>query len=338
MLKVDAPVVATSITDVASAAESAEGLGFSGLQTAEAAHDPYLPLMIAAEHSEKLELMTAIAVAFPRSPMITAYQAWDLQRYSNGRFVLGLGTQVKGHNERRFSIEWGRPGPRMRDVILSLRAIWDCWQTGGPLRYEGEFYRFSLMTPFFNPGPQQHPDIPIYVAGVNPYICRLAGELCDGFHIHPLHTVRYLEERVKPLIAEGAAAVGREPSACALAAPCFVVTGDDDEEISNAASMVRQQVAFYASTPAYAAVLETHGWGDIGPKLTEASKRGQWGEMANLINDDILAEVAVIGKRDQIAQLLKNKYDGLVDRISLYLPFVPGTDHDWWQDIVSRVA
>jgi len=329
--------MAGSISEIAATAARAETLGFSGLLSAETAHDPFLPLMIAAEHTKQLDLATSIAVAFPRSPMITAYIAWDLHRYSKGRFSLGLGTQVKGHNEKRFNVTWDRPGPRLRDLILALRAIWDCWQNGTPLRYVGEFYQFSLMTPFFNPGPQPNTPVPIYIAGVNPYICSLAGELCDGFFIHPLHTPKYLNEVVKPLIAKGAVEAGRSPKDCVLAAPAFVVTGDSDEQIDNARAAVKQQIAFYASTPAYRSVLEMHGWGDLGPRLTTLSKDGDWGNMADLVSDEMLEEFAVIGARDQVAGLLRRKYSGLVNRISLYLPFTAGTDEDWWQEVVRSV-
>jgi probable F420-dependent oxidoreductase len=306
--------------------------------TAEAAHEPYLPLMIAAEHTRRMDLLTGIALAFPRSPMVTAYTAWDLQRYSEGRFRLGLGTQVKGHNERRFGVPWDRPGPRLRDLLLALRAIWRCWQERTRLDYQGEFYRFDLMTPFFDPGPQEHPHIPIYIAGVNPYVCRLAGELCDGFHVHPMHTVRYIREAVRPMIAEGARRGGREPGKVELASACFVVRGDNDQEIETAARSVKQQIAFYASTRTYGPVLAMHGWEEVSPRLNELSRKGKWVEMAGLITDDMLAEFAVVGSSDQIGSLLRAKYEGVLDRIALYLPFRPGVDEDWWREIVAYLS
>jgi len=338
MLAIDTALMAGRIEDIARTAARAEEIGFRGLMTAEAQHEPYLPLMIAAEHTRGVDLLTGIAVAFPRSPMITAYTAWDLQRYANGRFILGLGTQVKGHNERRFSVPWDRPVARLRDVILALRAVWSCWQNGTRLDYQGEFYRFDLMTPFFSPGPQEHPTIPIYIAGVNRQICRLAGELCEGFHVHPLHTRKYVNEVVKPWIAEGASKAGRSPADVKLVSSCFVVTGDSDEEIENAGDLIKQQISFYASTRTYAPVLEAHGWGDVSPKLNELSRKGRWGDMGALITDDMLAEFAVIGRRDRIGDLLKAKYEGLLDRISLYLPYSPGSDEDWWTDIVRKVS
>jgi probable F420-dependent oxidoreductase len=225
----------------------------------------------------------------------------------------------------------------LRDLIGALRAIWSSWQHGSKLDYQGEFYRFDLMTPFFSPGPQEHSHIPIYVAGVNRHICRLAGELCDGFHVHPLHTPRYVREVVQPWIAEGARKAGRDPSDVKLASACFVVTGDDDEEIAAAAALIKQQISFYASTRTYAPVLETHGWGDLSPKLNELSRKGRWADMGSLVTDEMLAEFAVIGRREQIGDLLKSKYEGLLDRIALYLPYVPGNLDGWWTDVVRKV-
>jgi probable F420-dependent oxidoreductase len=337
MLKFDTNLSIGAISEISAGAQAIEALGFDGLATAETAHDPYLPLVLAAEHTEQLELMTSIAVAFPRSPMITAYTAWDLARYSDGRFLLGLGTQVKGHNERRFSVPWESPGPKLRDLILAIRAIWTAWQERTPLDYHGRFYDFSLMTPFFDPGPIEHPDVPIYIAGVNPYICRLAGELCDGFHVHPLHSPKYVNEVIKPAVAEGAAAAGRRGQDVVLASSCFVVTGDSDEQMAQAAQAVKQQISFYASTRTYAPVLAAHGWEDIVPQLNEHSRKGQWPEMADLISDEMLAEFAVIGRRNEVGDLLREKYTGVLDRIGIYMPFRPGSDDDWWRDVIAAV-
>ncbi|MFQ5352693.1 MAG: TIGR03617 family F420-dependent LLM class oxidoreductase, partial [Candidatus Binatia bacterium] len=300
----EAGLLATSVEEIAEAARTMEALGFSGLVTAEAAHEPFLPLMVAAEHTQTLGLSTGIAVAFPRSPMITASTAWDLQRYSGGRFILGLGTQVKGHNERRFSVPWDKPGPRMRDLILSIRAIWDCWQTGEPLNYQGDFYSFTLMTPFFDPGPHHHPRPPIYLAGVNPYICRLAGELCDGFFVHPMHTCKYIETVVKPALADGAASSGRDSQDLKLVSSCFVACGDNEEEIENAIRAIKQQISFYASTRTYKVILDVHGWGGLSDRLNGLSRQGRWNDMVDLIPDDMVAEMAVIGKRHEIGVLL----------------------------------
>ena len=335
---VDTVLAGNSIEEMSRTARAAEALGFEGIMTAEASHEPFLPLMVAAEHTERAKLMTGIAVAFPRSPMITAHTAWDLQRYSNGRFLLGLGTQVKGHNERRFSVEWGRPGPRLREVITAMRAIWDCWQNGTKLDFHGEFYNFDLMTPFFSPGPLECDAPEVWIAGVNPYMCRLAGEICDGMHVHPMHSVRYVNEFVRPLVAEGASKAGRDPADIKLASGCFVVTGRDDEEIASAAQMIKQQISFYASTRTYRPILEIHGWEEVSPQLNELSRQGKWTEMAGLITDDMLAEFAVIGKREDIGDKLRGKYEGVLDRVALYMPYTPGKNDDWWRDVITKVS
>lgn len=299
------------------AAERAARLGYDGFFTAETSHDPFLPLVVAAEAAPALDLGTAIAVAFPRSPMVTAMTAWDLAEASGGRFILGLGTQVRAHITRRFSTEWDSPGPRLRDYVLALRAIWDAWADGESLRYEGEFYRFTLMTPFFDPGPTGHPHPPVAVAGVGPHLSRLAGEICDGFHVHPFHTVAYLDQVVLPNLAEGAEAKGRSPDECQRIVPVFVVTGSDDSEMDRSRELVKQQISFYASTPSYAPVLEANGW-DFGPQLTAMSKRGQWGEMASVIPDEVVAEVAVVAPIDRLGSAIRRRYGDRVQRVGLY--------------------
>src|ERR671939_1206576 len=243
---------------------AAEDLGFAGLWTNETKHDGFLPLAIAANETREIELGTSVAIAFSRSPMETAQTAWDLQDLSEGRFLLGLGTQVKAHITRRFSMPWDRPAARLREYILALRAIWESFQTEGPLEFEGEFYRHTLMTPFFNPGPIEHPEIPVYIAGVNTRLAALAGELCDGFHVHPFHTPEYVRRTVKLAIAEGAKKEGRDPGAVELATSVFVVTGEGEKEIEEGREKMRSQISFYASTPTYRTVLEAHGWQDVG--------------------------------------------------------------------------
>ncbi|MBK7977751.1 MAG: TIGR03617 family F420-dependent LLM class oxidoreductase [Deltaproteobacteria bacterium] len=337
-MKIDAGIETNALTAIPDVAREAEALGFDGLWTSEAAHNPYLPLAVAAVHSRRLELGTAIAVAFPRSPMVTAQVAWDLQAASGGRFILGLGTQVKGHNERRFSVPWESPGPKLREMILSIRAIWDTFQNGTPLDYQGRFYRFSLMTPFFSGGPIEHPRIPIYIAGVNEYMCRLAGELCDGFHVHPFHTTRYVREFVRPLVAEGAAKTGRDPSRVALSSSVFVIAGDTEAEREPMRALVRSQLSFYASTRTYAKILETHGWQEIGDRLSELSRTGGWGDMPGLISDEMLEHCAVTGTWDEIPELIRERYAGVLDRVSLYWPFVPGRDpNERWRRLVDVI-
>ncbi|HEY0129230.1 MAG TPA: TIGR03617 family F420-dependent LLM class oxidoreductase, partial [Rubrobacteraceae bacterium] len=241
-------------------ARAAEDLGFAGLWTSETKHDAFLPLVIAANGTRRMQLGTSVAIAFSRSPMETAQTAWDLQDLSGGRFILGLGTQVKAHVTRRFSMPWGRPAARLREYILALHAIWESFQTEGPLNFEGEFYRHTLMSPFFNPGPIEQPEIPVFIAGVNTRLARLAGELCDGFHVHPFHSPEYVRQTVKPAISEGASQAGRAPDRVELATSVFVVAAEKEQEASKQRESVRSQLSFYASTPTYSTVLETHGW------------------------------------------------------------------------------
>ncbi len=322
-MKFDVTIFPTKLNAAAAIAQQVEAYGFSGLWTSETAHNPFLPLTHAAAATERIDLGTAIAVAFPRSPMITAQIAWDLAAQSNGRFILGLGTQVKPHIEKRFSTTWSAPAPRLREYVESLRAIWVTFQTGAPLRYRGEHYTFRLMTPFFNPGAIEHPDIPIYIAAVNDHLCRLAGELCQGLHVHPFHTVRYLREVVIPNVERGAQAAGRTRADVALSCAIFVVTGRDAAETAENAVAVRAQIAFYASTPSYRPVMDLHGWGDLAEKLSGLARQGSWGEMGSLIGDDVLREFAVIAPPDELASAVKARYGGLLDRVGYYFAFAP---------------
>jgi len=307
-------------------ARCVEEYGFSGLWTAETSHNPFLPLTHAAAATNQINLGTGIAVAFPRSPMVIANVAWDLAEQSKGRFVLGLGTQVKPHITKRFSTEWSAPVPRLREYIESLRAIWNTWQNGAPLRYTGEHYRFTLMTPFFSPDPIPYWDIPIYIAGVNEGLCRLAGELCQGFHVHPFHTVRYLNELVIPNIQAGAEKAGRTRADVKLTCAIFVVTGRNEEEMRNNAIMAKSQIAFYASTPSYATVMEIHGWQELAGRLNAMSREGRWAEMWQEISDEMLNEVAVVAPPDELSYKVKERYTGLLDRVGYYFPFVPGEE------------
>jgi probable F420-dependent oxidoreductase len=316
---------------------AAEELGFAGLWTSETKHDSFLPLAVAANGTQKIDLGTSIAIAFSRSPMVTAQIAWDLQDLSDGRFILGLGTQVKAHITRRFSMPWDKPASRLRDYILALRAIWQSFQTEGNLNYEGEFYRHTLMSPFFNPGPIEHPEIPIYIAGVNTRLARLAGELCDGFHVHPFHTPEYVEQVVKPAIAEGAEREDRSPEDIQLATSVFVITGESAEDIEEQREKMRAQAAFYASTPTYRTILEVHGWEDVGEKLSDLAKNKKWDEMPKLITDEMLHTFAVEAAPDEVGPALKERYEALIDRIALYLPFIPGEKDDFWREMVETV-
>jgi probable F420-dependent oxidoreductase len=316
-------------------ARAAEDLGFAGLWTSETKHDAFLPLAIAANASHQIELGTSVAIAFSRSPMEMAQTSWDLQDLSAGRFVLGLGTQVKAHITRRFSMPWDRPAARLREYILALCAIWESFQTEVPLQFEGEFYRHTLMTPFFNPGPIEHPEIPLYIAGVNTRLAELAGELCEGFHVHPFHSPEYVRRTVIPAIAEGARQANRDLDQVTLATSAFVITGENRESATEQRESVRAQISFYASTPTYRTVLEAHGWEEVGERLETMAREKKWPEMPALITDEMLAAFAIEAAPDEIGPALKERYDGLIDRVALYLPFVPGEHDEFWRTVVD---
>ncbi len=335
-MKIDTGLAVDDLRAVPRMAQTAEEIGFDGLWTSETQHDPFLPLALAAEHTERIELGTAIAVAFARNPMNVAYIAWDLAKLSEGRFILGLGTQVKAHIERRFSMPWDSPAPRLREFIQALRAIWDAWQTGSRLNFRGDFYKHTLMSPFFNPGPIDYPDIPIYIAGINKHLCRLAGELCDGFHVHPLHSVKYLEEFVLPNIQQGLDKAGRSREDIELIAPVFVITGQEEAEMDRLREDVRAQVSFYASTPSYRPVFACHGWEDVAEQLSRLAARGKWMEMPALVTDEMLSVFAVEGAWDELPARIIERYDGLLDRVMYYyLGQQPEAEAAQWQPVVA---
>ena len=311
---------ALDIAGIAKSARRIEDLGFDGTTTPEAGHDPFLPLMIAAEHTERITLGTNVAIAFPRSPYVVAQIAWDLQRLSGGRFKLGLGTQVKGHNERRYSTPWpGPPGPRLREYVLCLKAIFETFQNGTKPGFQGEHYRFTLISPFFNPGPIEHPHVPIYISALNTYMARTAGELCDGVLLHPLGSHKYTRDVVLPAIAAGAKKAGRDASEVDVVAAPFVITGKDEAAVQAALMPVRQQIAFYSSTRTYHTVLNYHGWTDVGQELHAMSLEGKWVEMMGLITDDMLHEIATIGTFDEIVPKLKERWGGVCSTLFLAL-------------------
>ena len=316
-------------------ARAAEELGFAGLWTSETKHDAFLPLAIAANETEELHLGTSVAIAFSRSPMETAQTAWDLQSLSDGRFILGLGTQVRAHVERRFSMPFDRPAARLREYILALRAIWESFQAEGSLKFEGEFYRHTLMTPFFNPGPIDHPEMPIYIAGVNTRLAQLAGELCDGFHVHPFHSPEYIHQTVMPAIEGGARESGRNPGDVELATSVFVVSGEGGEETTEQRESVRAQISFYASTPTYRTVLEAHGWEEVGGRLGTLAREKKWREMPSLITDEMLRAFVIEAPPEELGAALRERYEGLIDRVALYIPFVPGERDGFWQKVVG---
>jgi len=318
-------------------ARAAEEIGFSGVWSSETKHDAFLPLAIAADATEEISLGTSIAVAFSRSPMEVAQTAWDLQNLSDGRFTLGLGTQVKAHVTRRFSMPFDRPAARLRDYILALRAIWRSFQAGEPLKYEGEFYRHTLLTPFFDPGPIEHPDISVHIAGVNERLASVAGEVCDGFHVHPFHSPEYVRRTILPAIEQGAEKAGRSPESVDLVASAFVITGTSERESGEQREALRAQAAFYASTPSYRIVLEAHGWEEVGGRLSGLAREKKWDEMPALVTDEMLSAFAVEAAPGEVGAALKERYEGLVDRVSVYLPFVPGERDDFWREAIETV-
>ena len=320
-MKVDAEIAVASPGEAAPLAAKAEEYGFDCLWVNETKHDPFVQLAVAAGSTSRIGLGTSIALAFTRSPTTLAYAAWDLQSLSKGRLILGLGSQVKGHIERRFGMRWEPPAPKMKDVVQALRSVWGSWQDGTKLDYRGRFFHLDLMTPFFSPGPVEHPSIPVYIAAVNVGMCRVAGMVADGIHVHPLHTVKYLREVVIPAVSEGASKASRKKEMVSVAASVFAAVGEDDGQIRSVREAMRQQISFYASTRSYRRVLEAHGWGDVGERLHALSVRGEWAAMGKEVSDEMLEELVVQGSWSEIGESVRTKYTGLVDRVRLYLPF-----------------
>ncbi len=323
-MRVDTMVQGTSIAELADEAREREKAGYDGLWTFETAHDPFVQLMPVAEHSERLAIGTSIAVAFARSPMTMAYTANDLQTHSRGRLLLGLGSQVKPHIERRFAMPWSNPAPRMREYISALRAIWSAWNTGERLDFRGDFYSHTLMTPFFSPGANPWGPPKVYLAAVGEHMTRVAGEVCDGVIPHPLTTARYLRERTIPLLEDGLAASGRTLADFSISLQGLVVTGRTEEEMATADVGVRRQIAFYGSTPAYRSVLDMHGWGELGVELNRLSRgtdADRWVRMGELIDDEVLAAFAVVAEPDELGPALVARYADIVDRFTFYTPY-----------------
>jgi probable F420-dependent oxidoreductase len=331
-MKFDATLPPTGLKDVPAIARAAEGIGFDALWTQETQHDPFLPCALIAEHTIRLNVGTGIAVSFARSPANLAYTAWDLAAQSGGRFILGLGTQVKAHIERRFGQPWPESVTgKLREQIQVIRAFWDCWQNGTKLNQRGEHYRITLMSPFFNPGAIEHPTIPIYIAGVNTGLAKLAGELCEGFHAHPFHSVRYLREVILPAIEQGAAKERRKKKNVSVSVTAFVATTPEEMNFA------RAQISFYASTPSYRSVMDLHGWAGAAEKLSAHAAKGEWAEMPMLITDEMLSEFCLVTEESNLADELKKRYDGIADRLSIYTPFVPGEKDDWWKKITGSL-
>ncbi len=312
-----------SLNEAGRIAATLENHGFTGITSQENRHDAFLPLAIAATHTEKLELRTSISIAFARSPMSSAMMAWDIQQASNGRFTLGLGSQVKGHNLRRFSVPWSPPAPRMREYVQAVRAIWDCWQNDSKLDYQGEHYQFTLMTPNFTPEKLAGPLPRIEIAAVGPVMLKVAAEECDGVMLHGFCTRKYLEQAVMPRLERGLERSNRTRSQFEISGGGFVATGEDDEAVAKMFEWIRMRVGFYGSTPSYWPVFEAHGLEDLGHKLNDMSKKGQWDEMTSEISDDVVHLFAAVGRHDQLVDVLSERFSDLVDIVSLPLDTPP---------------
>lgn len=336
-MKVDAILDPASPAEVGPLARAAEQAGFDGVRIQETRHEPFVQAALALAATARIDVATEVAIAFARSPTVVAHAAWDLAALSGGRFRLGLGSQVRAHVERRYGMPWDRPLGRMREYVGALRALWRCWQEGSPLRYEGRYYRLTLMTPFFNPGPIGVPEVRVGLAGVNPAWAALAGEVAQAFHVHPLHTPAYLRDVLLPALADGLSRAGRPRSGFEVVGTVFVVTGDDEDERRRSREAVRRQIAFYASTPSYRRVLAHHGADAVGEELSRLARAGRWSEIGDALPDAVLHEVAVEADPDALPACLVARYAGLLDRIALYLPFRPDEHSRRWSRWVLQL-
>jgi len=319
-MKIDAGMVVTNMKQIPARVRELEEAGFDGCFTFEGPHEPFMPLVLAAEHS-KLDVGTGLAIAFARTPMTVANLAHDLQQFSGGRFWLGLGSQIRPHIEARYSMPWGKPVTRMKEFVRALRAIFANWNANEKLDFRGEFYTHTLMPPIFNPGPAIGGPPPIFLGGVGPKMTEAAGEVADGMLLHPFHTERSLEQVMLPNLQKGLTASDRQLSDFTLCAQVLVVTGKDEAEFENARAMTRNQIAFYASTPAYRSVLEAEGRGELQPELRQLTKLGRWHEMASLIDDELLSRIAVVGAPGEVAESLHARYGSLAGRLAFASPF-----------------
>ncbi len=329
----DAILPPIDFAEAPAVAQAAERVGFGALWCAETTHDPFLQCASIAASTQNLQFGTAIAVAFARSPTTLAYTAWDLAKTSKGRFILGLGTQVRAHITRRFGMPWPDSATgQLRDQIGAMRALWHTWQNGAPLNFSSPHYHLTLMTPFFNPGAIEHPHIPIYLAGVNAGLARLAGEAAEGFLVHPLHSPTYLRQVLLPAIRKGAKKANRTMADFTLSATVLAATTPEEE------NYIRMQIAFYASTPSYRTVLDLHGWGDIADRLAALARTQSWSDMPSLVSDEMLRTFSLVCPAADLAHAISERYSGCAQRVSLYLPFVPGERDDFWRFVVSHVS
>ena len=336
-MRVEAFLEPNDWSQIQAQARFAEAAGFDSVATPEIHNDPFTTLTVAGLATERVGLRTAICVAFPRSPMVVANAAWDLNANTGGRISVGLGTQVKGHNERRFSVKWHKPGTRMREYVESLKAIWRCWQTGGPLDYEGELYSFSLMTPEFRHAPNELGPIPIYTAAVRPRMMQIAGEAADGVRLHGFCTRKYLEEVALPTLEQGRAKAGRPRESFEVCGGGFIATGPDEEAVAKALEWVRYRVSFYGSTRTYGPVMSAHGWDDLAAELHQMSKTGRWKEMPGRVPDEVVREFAAVGTYDQLPQEIERRFGGLTDSVELAAPHLEGAEAGALREVLCDV-
>jgi probable F420-dependent oxidoreductase len=334
-MQVDIGKYAATVDEAARQAVDAERLGYDGWWALETKHDPFLGCAVAAERTERVQLGTQIAVAFARNPMTVAVQANDLQALSGGRFVLGLGSQIKPHITKRYSMEWSKPAARMREFVLAVRAIWDTWANGTPLDFRGDFYTHTLMTPFFDPGPNPHGTPKILMAAVGPLMTEAAGEVADGMFCHGFSTERFVRESTLPALRRGAEKAGRSLEGFELSAPSMIVAADTEEQLAAGMEMARSQIGFYGSTPAYRPVLETHGWGELQDELNALTKRGAWDQISGLIDDEILHTFAIVGTPEEAVEEARRRYGDICTRISLPVP--DDADPDRWNPLFERL-
>jgi len=333
-MKVDAPLYSFDAPE--DEVQRLEAKGYAGAFTYEGPHDPFFPLLLAARASQTIDLYPAVAIGFARNPMILANIGWDLQAISGGRFILGLGTQIRPHIEKRFNMPWSRPAARMREMVMAIKEIWRSWEANDRLDFRGEFYQHTLMTPMFNPGSAPHGPPPIYLAGVGPKMTQVCGEVADGFFVHPFSTMRSFGELTLPAVDRGLEKSGRAASDLAISLQVMVCTGASDEEIEASRQSTKQQIAFYGSTPAYRPVLECHGWGDLQSELNRLTKEGKWGEMNGLISDELLEEIAVCAPIGEVAKRVRERAQGRADRVSLVAHW--NSDPDLWDDVVRDLS
>lgn len=333
-MKIDGPFYAM-MENAAEEAKRLSDIGYDGVYTLEGSWDPFYPLVLASEHAPELDIATGIAVAFPRNPSHIAYQAWDLQRFSKGRFLLGIGSQIKPHIEKRFGVEFSPPAARMREYIQAVKAFFDCWQNDTPLDFRGKYYTHTLMTPMFHAGKNTYGPPPILLGALGPKMTQVAGEVADGLIVHPFNTMAFLEQQAMPAVMRGLEQEGRSRSDFIMQINAIVITGETDEQFKAAEDSVKSLLGFYSSTPAYKPPMDSVGYGDLQPRLNALSKEGKWDELATYINDEFVDAFTTRGKPDEIAGKLKEKYGDYADRLSIYAPYA--APDDMWKQIIAEL-